>query len=63
LFTLEASPTPQVDLLIVVSSAIILGMESTNLSFMRGLRVLRAIKPLRALTRSEGMLLVFRSGG
>jgi hypothetical protein len=36
-------------------------LEGTDLSIVRSLRVLRAIKPLRALTRSAGMQLIFKS--
>ena len=50
----------QVDLLIVAISVLIKLLESSSLSFLEALRVLRAIKPLRALTRSAGMRLVFR---
>lgn len=51
----------QVDLVIVASSILVLVLESTSFNYVKGFRVLRAIKPLRALTRSAGMLLVFRS--
>jgi hypothetical protein len=52
----------QVDLLIVFVSVLIKLLESGSLKFVRALRILRAIKPLRALTRSAGMQLVFRWG-
>ena len=48
-------------MIIVLSSIMVLVLESVDLRLVKGLRVLRAIKPLRALTRSAGMQLVFRS--
>lgn len=47
--------------MIVLSSVSVLVLESLDVNFVKTLRVLRAIKPLRVLTRSAGMLLVFRS--
>ncbi|GMH39581.1 hypothetical protein BSKO_07479 [Bryopsis sp. KO-2023] len=60
-FCIICSSFDQVDLLIVASSILVIVLESTHVQFVKGFRVLRAIKPLRALTRSAGMLLVFRS--
>lgn len=51
----------QVDLVIVASSVLVLVLEGLSFHYVKGFRILRAIKPLRALTRSAGMLLVFRS--
>jgi len=53
---------PQVDFTIVVTSLLVLCTESSGLSFFTALRVLRALKPLRMVSRSEGMMLVARSG-
>ncbi|KXZ47565.1 hypothetical protein GPECTOR_34g724 [Gonium pectorale] len=55
--------TNQVDFLIVVTSLleIILMTVSSSVGVVSALRVLRAIKPLRLLTRSAGMRLVFKS--
>eukprot|EP00198_Chlamydomonas_reinhardtii_P001158 XP_001690493.1 voltage-gated Ca2+ channel, alpha subunit [Chlamydomonas reinhardtii] len=55
--------TNQVDFLIVVSSVveIILLTITTSVGAVSALRVLRAFKPLRLLTRSAGMRLVFKS--
>ncbi len=50
----------QVDLFIVAISIVVKLLESGELAFFKALRVLRAAKPLRALTRSAGMQLVFR---
>jgi hypothetical protein len=50
-----------VDALIVVTSLILLAMEKSKVELLNSLRVLRAIKPLRALTRSAGMQLIFKS--
>jgi hypothetical protein len=50
-----------VDFLIVVISILLIAIESANVSFLKGLRVLRAFKPVRMLTRSAGMQLVMRS--
>ncbi|KAK9823801.1 hypothetical protein WJX72_005586 [[Myrmecia] bisecta] len=59
------SHSNKVDFMIVVTSAVLLSLESlpgaSNLQFFQGLRVLRALKPLRTLTRSKGMMLVFKS--
>ena len=57
------SMTNLVDLAIVVSSVLLLALESIadDLQAVKGLRVLRAAKPLRTLTRSQGMMLVFKS--
>ena len=57
------SMTNLVDLSIVVSSVLLLALESVadDLQAVKGLRVLRAAKPLRTLTRSQGMMLVFKS--
>ncbi|KAG2448926.1 hypothetical protein HYH02_006274 [Chlamydomonas schloesseri] len=55
--------TNQVDFLIVVASIleIILLTITTSVGAVSALRVLRAFKPLRLLTRSAGMRLVFKS--
>jgi hypothetical protein len=55
-----ANATSKVDLLIVVTSALLLALDSAQLEAVKALRVLRAVKPLRALTRSAGMRLVFK---
>lgn len=52
--------TNKVDLLIVVTSVLLLILENVNIEAIKALRVLRAAKPLRALTRSAGMRLVFK---
>ncbi|WIA28050.1 hypothetical protein OEZ86_010635 [Tetradesmus obliquus] len=51
----------QVDFTIVVTSLVMLALDTMNLEIIKALRVLRAIKPLRALTRSAGMQLIFKS--
>lgn len=52
----------QLDALIVVTSVMLIAFESsTDLGAVRVLRVLRAVKPLRTLTHSAGMLLVLKS--
>eukprot|EP00775_Hariotina_reticulata_P006841 gene6841-7059_t len=51
----------QVDFLIMVSSLAMLFLDTLDLAVIKALRVLRAIKPLRALTRSAGMQLIFKS--
>lgn len=51
----------QLDLFIVFISALLIGLDTTNVSFLKGLRVLRAMKPLRTLTRNKGMQLVFKA--
>lgn len=56
-----ASATNKVDLLIVVISVLLLALDVAQIEAVKALRVLRAAKPLRALTRSAGMRLVFRS--
>ncbi|KAI8464917.1 MAG: Ion transport protein-domain-containing protein [Monoraphidium minutum] len=56
-----AATTNKVDLLIVITSAALLVFESSQIEAIKALRVLRAAKPLRALTRSAGMRLVFKS--
>ena len=56
--------THQLDVVIVATSLILMGLEEVmgdELKVVRGLRVLRVVKPLRALTRSKGMLLILRS--
>ncbi len=57
------TPPPQVDFLIVVSSLleIVLMTITSSVGAVSALRVLRAFKPLRLLTRSAGMRLVFKS--
>jgi hypothetical protein len=50
-----------VDALIVVTSLILLALEKSKVEILNSLKVLRAIKPLRALTRSQGMQLIFKS--
>jgi len=52
-----------IDFAIVVTSVLLLALESVadDIAFIKGLRVLRAAKPLRTLTRSKGMMLVFKS--
>ena len=52
-----------VDTGIVATSVLTLALESYlhQISVIKGLRVLRAVKPLRAITRSAGMQLVLRS--
>ena len=52
---------PQLDLTVVVVSAVVLVAESANWRFLKGLRVLRATRPLRVLTRSQSMLMVFHT--
>lgn len=51
------------DFLIVCTSVLVMSLQamSTDVSIASALRVLRAIKPLRLLTRSEGMRIVFKS--
>ena len=53
----------QVDFFILVISVLILALQAllSDASVAQGLRVLRAIKPLRMLTRSAGMRMVFKS--
>ncbi|WIA07983.1 hypothetical protein OEZ85_007455 [Tetradesmus obliquus] len=51
----------QVDFTIVVTSLVMLALDTMNLEIIKALRVLRAIKPLRVLTRSAGMQLIFKS--
>ena len=52
-----------VDATIVATSVLTLSLQAVagKIQFVRALRVLRAIKPLRAITRSAGMQLVLRS--
>jgi SNF family Na+-dependent transporter len=52
-----------VDLLIVTVSVLVLALEAVvkDASILMGLRVLRALKALRMLTRSAGMRIVFKS--
>jgi hypothetical protein len=52
-----------VDLMIVVVSVLIMAVEplTSNAEVLMALRVLRALKPLRMLTRSPGMRMVFKS--
>jgi hypothetical protein len=56
-----ANATNKLDLTIVVTSVLLLALDSAELEAVKALRVLRAIKPLRALTRSAGMRLVLKS--
>ncbi|KAA6417024.1 MAG: voltage-gated ion channel superfamily, partial [Trebouxia sp. A1-2] len=51
------------DFSIVVVSVVVLALDALlpSVQWLKGLRVLRALKPLRTLTRSPGMMLVFRS--
>ncbi|PRW21007.1 voltage-gated ion channel superfamily [Chlorella sorokiniana] len=51
----------KLDLGVVVVSAIVLIAESANARFLKALRVLRATRPLRVLTRSQSMLMVFHT--
>ncbi|KAF8072369.1 NaCP60E [Scenedesmus sp. PABB004] len=51
----------QVDAVIVLTSLAFIFLDSLNLEIVKALRVLRAVKPLRALTRSAGMQLIFKS--
>ncbi len=53
----------QVDFAIVCISVLVLALQAitTNAQIATALRVLRAVKPLRLLTRSEGMRIVFKS--
>lgn len=44
--------------MVVVVSAVTLIAESANARFLKALRVLRATRPLRVLTRSQSMLMV-----
>ncbi|GAB4819675.1 hypothetical protein N2152v2_006721 [Parachlorella kessleri] len=53
--------TNKVDFGVVVISTIVLIAESLNARFLKAFRALRAIKPLRVLTRSVSMLLVFHT--
>lgn len=55
-----ASATNKVDLLIVAISVLLLALDVAEIQAIKALRVLRAAKPLRALTRSAGMRLVFK---
>ncbi|CAD7702749.1 unnamed protein product [Ostreobium quekettii] len=48
-------------MLIVFSSIFLIFLESANFKAVKGLRVLRAAKPLRAVTRSEGMRLILKA--
>lgn len=50
-----------VDFLIVVTGLLLIAIDTANIKFLKGLRVLRAFKPLRLLTKSAGMQLVMRS--
>ena len=54
---------PQVDFAIVVVSVLVIALEAllSSAAAIQGLRALRAIKPLRMLTRSAGMRMVFKS--
>jgi len=53
----------QLDFVIVVVSVLVLSLEKvlTNAAAIQALHALRAIKPLRMLSRSKGMRMVFRS--
>ena len=51
----------QVDFIIVVVSIVLFTLENSSLSVIKGLRVLRALKPLRTLGRSQGMRVILRS--
>lgn len=42
-------------------SVFVLVAESLNVRFLKALRVLRAARPLRVLTRSQSMLMVFHT--
>eukprot|EP00798_Chlamydomonas_sp_ICE-L_P015920 gene15920-22054_t len=55
--------TNKVDFAIVVISVMVLTLEAiaSDASAVQALRVLRAVKPLRMLTRSPGMRMVFKS--
>lgn len=57
------SVTNVIDLMIVVVGVLLLALDSVadDIPGIQGLGVLRAAKPLRALTRSQGMMLVFKS--
>lgn len=44
----------------MVTSALLLALDTVEMEAVKALRVLRAAKPLRALTRSAGMRLVFK---
>jgi hypothetical protein len=51
----------QVDAVIAIVSVVLLVMEHSNIAMLRSLRVLRAAKALRVLTRSSGMQIIFKS--
>jgi len=46
---------------VVTVSIVLLLAESLNARFLKALRVLRAVRPLRMLTRSQSMLMVFHT--
>jgi Ion transport protein len=51
----------QLDVLIVATSLVLIAAESANLNAIKALRVLRAVKPLRMLSHSAGMLVVLKA--
>ncbi|GIL55074.1 hypothetical protein Vafri_10591, partial [Volvox africanus] len=53
--------TNQVDFVVVITGLLDLALTHASTQAMSALRVLRALKPLRLLTRSAGMRLVFKS--
>ncbi|PSC71712.1 voltage-gated ion channel superfamily isoform A [Micractinium conductrix] len=53
--------TNKLDLGVVSISVVLLIVESTGFRFLKALRVLRAVRPLRMLTRSRSMLMVFHT--
>ncbi|CAG9463932.1 unnamed protein product [Pedinophyceae sp. YPF-701] len=55
------SHSNKLDLMIAAVSLIEVSLQSSSIRGLKAFRVLRAFKPLRALTRSAGMQLVFRS--
>lgn len=45
----------------MATSVVLIAAETVNLKAVKAFRVLRAVKPLRTLTHSAGMLLVLKS--
>lgn len=56
-----ATASNQLDFAIVLVSIVLYLFENSGLGFIRGLRVFRALKPLRTLSRSENMKVVLKS--
>lgn len=51
----------QLDLAVVAVSIVVLVAESADAGFLKVLTVLRAVRPLRMLSRSQSMLMVFHT--